>query len=114
MFFSAAVSVFGQPADVSVDSPTKRHSQNSYLKAYVDPDTGEILTYEQWRELGLDTDREDAAGSSEKKEPDTRFIKSKTVTLPDGSTVTVIDAEDAPGTETKVWFDEKGEAHLSH
>ncbi len=86
----------------------------SALEAYVDPDTGEILTYEQWQDMGLDSEQHlTDTDSSEEKDSAPDIVKSRVITLPDGTTIIGIDGEDLPASETRVHFDENGKAHLS-
>ncbi len=115
IFFLAFVSASGKSAEISTSSPAGKSSQGAELEAYVDPDTGEILTREQWQNLGLDADQHSTdTGPSDEKDPAADVVEAKIVTLPDGSIVIGIDTRGMPGTETKVRFDENGKAHLSH
>ena len=85
-------------------------------KAFIHPDTGEILTREQWQALGLENDEADAVtrSSSDAPEPESTqaVLQGRQIDLGNGDYVIVVDAPESEAVETKVWFDEKGKAHI--
>ena len=84
------------------------------VKVFIHPETGKILTREQWESLDIENDETEAAphSSSESSEiEDTQTIlKGKRIDLENGDYVIVVDAPDM--VETKAWFDEEGKAHI--
>ena len=85
-------------------------------KAFIHPDTGEILTREQWQALGLENDEAEtvARSSSDAPEPESTqaVLQGRQIDLGNGDYVIVVDAPESEAVETKVWFDEKGKAHI--
>lgn len=98
----------------AVSQPADAPSAKS--KAFIHPDTGEILTREQWQALGLENDEADTVprSSSDTPEPeDTQTVlQGRQIDLGNGDYVIVVDAPESEMVETKVWFDEKGKAHI--
>ena len=85
-------------------------------KAFIHPDTGEILTHEQWQALGLENDEVEAVphSSSDAPEPENTqtVLEGRRIDLGNGDYVIVVDAPESEMVETKAWFDEKGKAHI--
>ena len=85
-------------------------------KAFIHPETGEILTHEQWHSLGLENDEAESAFSfsSDAPEPesDHTMLQGRQVDLGNGDYVIVVDVPESEMVETKVWFDEKGKSHI--
>ena len=85
-------------------------------KVFIHPDTGEILTREQWQALGLENDEAEAVtrSSSDAPEPESTqaVLQGRQIDLGNGDYVIVVDAPESEMVETKVWFDEKGKAHI--
>lgn len=85
-------------------------------KAFIHPETGEILTREQWQALGLESDEAEtvARSSSEAPEPESAqtVLQGRHIDLGNGDYVIVVDTPESEMVETKVWFDEKGKAHI--
>ena len=98
--------VVSQPAD----------TPGTKSKVFIHPDTGEILTHEQGQALGLENGESEAVPrpSSDTPEPEnTRTVlQGKQIDLGNGDYVIVVDAPESEAVETKVWFDEKGKAHI--
>ncbi len=86
-------------------------------KAFIHPDTGEILTRKQWQALGLENDEAEAATrlSSDAPEPESAptVLEGRQIDLGNGDYVIVVDAPESDMVETKVWFDEEGKAHIN-
>lgn len=86
------------------------------MKVFIHPETGEILTREQWESLGIENDETEAIPHSSPEPLETddaqRILKGKRIDLENGDYVIVVDAPDWEMVETKVWFDEKGKAHI--
>ena len=81
------------------------------MRAFVNPDTGEVLTYEQWQSFDFEDQQEehsrrDSAAAAEE-------VTERTITLPDGRQVTVVKAPDWMKVHTRVRFDDKGKAYLT-
>jgi hypothetical protein len=101
-----------QKAAVSrpVDAPSTKS------KAFIHPDTGEILTHEQWQALGIENEESETVprSSSDALEPEgaQTVLEGRQIDLGNGDYVIVVDAPESEMVETKVWFDEKGKAHI--
>ena len=83
------------------------------VRAFIHPETGEILTREQWEALGIENDETEAIphSSSEPPENTRTTLKGKKIDLGNGDYVIVVDAPDM--VETRVRFDEEGKAHIT-
>ena len=86
------------------------------VKIFIHPETGKILTSEQWEALGIENDGIEAvphssSGSLETEHAPT-ILKGKRINLEDGDYVIVVDAPNSETVETKVRFDEEGKAHI--
>lgn len=99
---------------VAVSRPADAPGTKS--KAFIHPDTGEILTHEQWQALGVENDEAEAVthSSSDAPEPESTqaVLQGRQIDLGNGDYVIVVDAPESEAVETKVWFDEKGKAHI--
>ena len=86
------------------------------VKAFIHPETGEILTREQWEALGIGNDEAEAAPRSSSKTPETEdvttVLQGRRVDLGNGDYVIVVDTPDSEMVETKAWFDKDGKAHF--
>ncbi len=107
------------PGDHSKKPATVSQSTNApsaRSKAFIHPDTGEILTHEQWQQLGLENDEAETAprSSSDAAESESTptVLQGRQVDLGNGDYVIVVDAPESEMVETKAWFDEKGKAHI--
>ena len=84
-------------------------------KAFIHPETGEILTREQWQDLGIENN-EAAAARSSSDAPETEntptVLQGRQIDLGNGDYVIVVDTPDSERIETKAWFDEEGKAHI--
>ena len=86
-------------------------------KVFIDPETGEILSREQWESLGIESDEDGEAARSSPESSETgrapKILKARQIDLGNGDYVIVVDTPEEEMVETKVWFDEKGKAHFS-
>ena len=115
--FSTGASARNLSAGASSEDSGKTVSASggSHLRVFRDPDTGEILTYEQWQSFDFEDQRaehshSDSAEAAE--EAPKRTLEVKTVTLPDGRQVRIVKTPEWMKSRTRVRFDEKGKAHL--
>lgn len=85
-------------------------------KAFIHPDTGEILTHEQWRQLDLENDEAGpeprSSSNALKLENAPMVLQGRQVDLGNGDYVIVVDTPESEVVETKVWFDKEGKAHI--
>lgn len=93
------------------------HSEGSAeAKVFIHPETGEVLSREQWEQLGIENDEDGAAARSSPESPETgrapTILKGRQIDLGNGDYVIVVDTPEEEMVETKVWFDEKGKAHF--
>ena len=93
------------------------HSEgNAEAKVFIHPETGEILSREQWEQLGIENDEAEAAAHSSPESSETEhaptILKGRQIDLGNGDYVIVVDAPEEEMVETKVWFDEEGKAHI--
>ena len=86
------------------------------MKAFIHPETGEILTHEQWQALGIGNDETEATPRSSSDAPqlenDRTVLQGRQIDLGNGDYVIVVDTPDSERVETKAWFDEEGKAHF--
>ena len=96
----------------AVSQPTEASGAN--VKVFIHPETGEILTREQWEPLSIENKESEATLRSSPEPSETEnaptILKGKRIDLENGDYVIVVDAPDM--VETKVRFDEKGKAHI--
>ena len=101
-----------QPATVSRSADAPRAG----AKAFIHPETGEILTHEQWQALGIENDEPDSDSQSSSEAPETEntptVLQGRQIDLGNGDYVIVVDVPDSERIETKAWFDEEGKAHI--
>ena len=97
---------------VAVSQPAETSGVN--VKVFIHPETGKILTSEQWEALGTENDETEAVPHSSSEPLETehapRILKGKRIDLENGDYVIVVDAPEM--VETKAWFDEEGKAHI--
>ena len=97
---------------VAVSQPTEASGTN--VKVFIHPETGEILTSEQWESLGTENGETEAVQHSSSEPLETEnaqtILKGKKIDLENGDYVIVVDAHDM--VETRVQFDEEGKAHI--
>ncbi len=97
---------------VAVSQPAE--APGAKVKVFVHPDTGEILTSEQWESLGIENDETEAVPHSSSEPLETEnaqtTLKGRKIDLENGDYVIVVDAPDM--VETRVQFDEEGKAHI--
>ena len=98
----------------AVSQPAEASGAN--VKVFIHPETGEILTREQWEALGIENDETEAIPHSSSEPLETEdtptILKGKRIDLENGDYVIVVDVPDSEMVETKVWFDEEGKAHI--
>lgn len=100
---SGETAALSRPADMS----------GAKSKAFIHPDTGEILTREQWQALGVENGEADATSRPSGVSQDApTVLQGRQIDLGNGDYVVVVDAPESEMVETKVWFDEKGKAHI--
>ena len=96
----------------AVLQPTEASGAN--VKVFIHPETGKILTSEQWESLGIENDETEAVPLSSSEPLETEdiqmILKGKKIDLENGNYVIVVDAPDI--IETKAWFNEEGKAHI--
>ena len=85
-------------------------------KAFIHPETEEILTREQWQQLGIENDEADSEPRSSSNDPELEnppmVLQGRQIDLGNGDYVIIVDAPDSEIVETKAWFDEEGKAHI--
>ena len=82
-------------------------------KAFIHPETGEILTREQWQSLGIENGEADATSRSGDVSQDApAVLQGRQIDLGNGDYVIIVDNPDSELVETEAWFDEKGKAHI--
>lgn len=100
---SAKATAVSQPAE----------APGTEAKVFIHPETGEILTRDQWEALGPEND---GTGALPDSSPETgnspTVLKGKRVDLENGDYVIVVDTPEQEASETKVWFDKEGKAHF--
>ena len=116
--FSTDTSARNLFTDASLEDSRKPVSApgGSHMRAFVNPDTGEVLTYEQWQSFDFEDQREEHPrhdSATDAEEVAERTIEERTITLPDGRQVTVVKAPDWMKVHTRVRFDDKGKAYLT-
>lgn len=98
----------------AVSQPAEAVGAN--VKVFIHPETGKILTREQWESLGIENDETEGIPHSSPEPLETddtqTILKGKRIDLENGDYVIVVDAPDWEMVETKVWFDEEGKAHI--
>ena len=86
------------------------------IKAFIHPETGEILTYEQWQQLDIENDKAAAVFQPSSDTPELRnpptVLQGRQVDLGNGDYVIVVDIPESEMIETKAWFDKEGKAHI--
>ena len=108
----------GEPSrqTAATSQPSEAPAPRAEAKAFIHPETGEILTREQWQALGLENDEAEAVPrfSSNTPEPENTqtVLHGRQIDLGNGDYVIVVDAPESDMVETKAWFDEKGRAHI--
>lgn len=92
------------------------HAPGAKSKVFIHPDTGEILTYERWQQLGIENDEADPASRSSPDTPEPEntqtVLQGRQIDLGNGDYVIVVDIPESEMVETKVRFDEEGKAHF--
>jgi len=106
----------GESSRQKAADPQPADAPSAKSKAFIHPETGEILTHEQWQALGLENDEAEVVphSSSDAPEPENTqtVLQGRQIDLGNGDYVIVVDAPESEMVETKAWFDEKGKAHI--
>ena len=126
----AALSACGWPTSGFADDPTApsnhlgktvavsqpAEASDANVKVFIHPETGKILTSEQWGALGIENDETEAVPHFPSEPLETEnapmILKGKKIDLENGDYAIVVDAPDSEMVETKAWFDEEGKAHI--
>lgn len=86
------------------------------MKAFIHPETGEILTRERWRQLGAKNNEADSGSLSSsnalRQESAPAVLQGRQIDLGNGNSVIIVDTPDSDLVETKAWFDEEGKVHF--
>ncbi len=97
---------------VAISQPAE--ASGAKVKVFIHPDTGKILTREQWESLDIENDETEAIPLSSSEplgtEDTPTILKGKKIDLENGDYVIVVDTPDM--VETKARFDEEGKAHI--
>ena len=114
-FFLVLVALLG--ALLFVHGDAYAHGEGSAeAKVFIQPETGEILSREQWEQLGIESDEAEPAAHSSPESSETerapKILKGRQIDLGNGDYVIVVDTPEEEMAETRVWFDEKGKAHF--
>ncbi len=116
-FWSADAFAGGPPSPAEHPGETAADAPGTGAKAFIHPETGEILTYEQWQALGTGDGQGAAAARQAQDAPEPQsggtVLEGRKVDLGNGDYAIIVDAPDSERTETRVRFDENGKAHLS-
>ena len=100
----------------AVSKPAEAPTPRAKVKAFIHPETGEILTYEQWQALGIENDEAEAASRSSSDTPQLEnsptVLQGRQIDLGNGDYIILVDTPDSEMVETKVWFDDEGKAHI--
>ena len=98
----------------AVSQPAEASGAN--VKVFIHPETGKILTSEQWEALGIENKGTEVIPHSSSEPLETEhaptILKGKRIDLENGDYVIVVDAPDSEMVKTKAWFDEEGKAHI--
>lgn len=107
------------PGDLSGKTaalPQPAEASGADVKVFIHPETGKILTREQWEALSIENEESEATLRSSPEPSETEnaptILKGKRIDLENGDYVIVVDAPDSEIVETKAWFDEEGKAHI--
>lgn len=108
--------VAGADSRKTATVPQPAETSGARVKVFTHPETGEILTREQWEALGIENEESEAASrpSPELSERDDAptTLKGKRIDLENGDYAIVVDNPDPETAETRAWFDEEGKAHI--
>lgn len=98
-------------ADARADSP-----EGAGVKIFIHPDTGEILTREQWLDLGIEDERPGERSLPQGRAPEKQRpqapLEGRLVELGNGDYLIVVDMPESHGVHTQVRFDEDGKPRL--
>lgn len=119
-FMTCFISVSSIAGDASADdarsAKERIDSGGAALQVFIHPDTGEILTYEQWQDLGIEDEQsggESLGGRNSRQTRDSSpALNGRLVELENGDYVVIVNAPEGAGAETRVHFGETGKAHM--
>ena len=99
---------------VAVSQPAE--APDAKVKAFIHPETGEILTREQWEALGIGNNEAETTPRSSSEPPETEspptVLKGRRIDLGNGDYVIVVDAPDSQMVEIKARLDNEGKTHI--
>ena len=114
--FASDPSAPGDNSGKTAATSRPAEAQAAKAKAFIHPETGEILTYEQWQALGIENDESEAVPRSSSDTPESEntptVLQGRQIDLGNGDYVIVVDVPDSEMVETKAWFDKEGKAHI--
>ncbi len=100
----------------ATSQPSEAPAPRAEVKAFIHPETGEILTHEQWQALGIENEEAEATPRSYSELSETedapKVLKGRRIDLGNGDYGIVVDVPESEMVETKVWFDEEGKTHI--
>lgn len=86
------------------------------VKVFIHPETGEILTRDQWEALGIGNDEAEATPRYSSEPPEMEnaptVLKGRRIDLGNGDYIIAVDDPDSEMVKTKTWFDDEGEIHI--
>ena len=99
---------------VAVSQPAEAPSAK--VKAFIHPETGEIITREQWEGLGIGDNEAEETPRSFSEPPETEnaptVLKGRRIDLGNGDYIIVVDDPDSEMVKTKAWADDEGKIHI--
>ena len=103
-------------ADSSHSAEARYGRAGAELETFFHPDTGEILTHEQWQNLGIQDEQSGGAVLGETGSPQPQdsppVLNGRLVELEDGDYIIVVDVPEDERRKTEVHFDEQGKPHM--
>ena len=98
----------------AVPQPAKASSAK--VKAFIHPETGELLTREEREALGIGNDEAEAIPRSSSESPETentpKVLEGRRIDLENGDYIIVVDDPDSEMVKTKAQFDSEGKIHI--
>lgn len=125
----AALSIYVWPTGTLAADPPRDRSEKTAavsqpaeapgaeVKAFIHPETGEILTYEQWETLGITSDKTSGASGENSSIPESQStpleLEGRRVDLGNGDYVIIADTPASGKIKTRARFDKDGKAHIT-
>ncbi len=110
--FSSPGALAGGLPDDSRETAAPTFREGAGGKIFIHPETGEILTYRQWLDLGIEEQKPDPQALPEdrtgQKENFPEVLQGKRVELENGDYVIVVDMPSSHGVHTRVRMDKDG------